>query len=145
MRPYLVARACTLAPGSTDDRNQPFSLAAKELHDSMRESWAQTELAALHLRADLPKTVVMHAEASLVGDGRPGRAVPNWLWLALAYQKLGNFDEARRWLDKAANWLDQQGGRMPRETTDMGSSLHNWLEAHVLRREAEALIQSRDP
>jgi len=75
-----------------------------------------------------------------VAVGRPGRAVLNWLWLALAYQKLGNSNEARPWLDKAANWLDQQGGRMPVETRDMGSHLHNWLEAHVLRQEADALF-----
>jgi len=67
--------------------------------------------------------------------------VLNWLWLALAYQKQGKAAEARRWLDKAANWLDQQGGQMPLETTLMGAHRHNWLEAHVLRLEAEALIQ----
>ena len=80
-------------------------------------------------------------ERSLAADGRPGRAVLNWLWLALAYQKLGKPDEARRWLDKAANWLDQQGGRMPLETSFMGLHLHNWLEAHVLRQEAKALLR----
>jgi hypothetical protein len=69
--------------------------------------------------------------------------VLNWLWLALAYQKMGNPKEARRWLDKAADWLDQQGGRMPRESSVMGSHLHNWLEAHVLRQEAEALLARR--
>ena len=63
------------------------------------------------------------------------------MWLALAHQKLGSPIEARRWLDKAANWLDQQGGRMPLETPDRGSHRNNWLEAHVLRREAEALLR----
>jgi hypothetical protein len=29
-------------------------------------------------------------------DERPGRAVLNWLWLALSDQKMGNTDEARR-------------------------------------------------
>ena len=79
-------------------------------------------------------------ERSLAAEGRPGRAVLDWLWLALASQKMGNPSEARRWLDKAANWLDQQGGQMPLETPAMGSHRHNWLEAQVLRREAEALV-----
>jgi hypothetical protein len=65
--------------------------------------------------------------------------VLNWLWLALAYQQLNNNEEARRWLNKAAGWLAQQS-RMPREASEMGSHLHNWLEAHVLWREAEMLI-----
>ncbi len=63
----------------------------------------------------------------------------NWLWLALAYRQSGNADEARRWLNKAGGWLDQQEGQMPLETAAMGLHLQNWLEAHVLRQEAEKL------
>jgi hypothetical protein len=54
---------------------------------------------------------------------------------------MGNAVEARRWLDKAAGWLDQQGGRMPLETSSLGLHPHNWLEAHVLRQEAETLLR----
>jgi hypothetical protein len=68
--------------------------------------------------------------------------VLNWLWLTFAYQQMGRTEEARRWLDKAAEWLDQQGGRMPPETRDLGMRRHNWLEVHVLRQEAEALLRS---
>jgi hypothetical protein len=67
--------------------------------------------------------------------------VVNWLWLALAHQKLGSRNEARQWLARATDWLDQQGGRMPVEAREMGSHRHYWLEAHVLRREAEALLR----
>jgi tetratricopeptide (TPR) repeat protein len=141
LRHSLVARACTLAPGSTDDPNEPFRLTAPELVRSEREFWAQTEQAALAVRGGFPEDALRHAERSLVADGRPGRAVLSWLWLALAYHKMGNPDEARRWLDRADNWLDQQGGRMPRENPSMGSDLHNWLEAQVLRREADPLLR----
>jgi hypothetical protein len=54
---------------------------------------------------------------------------------------MGSPNEARRWLDKAANWLDQQDGRMPLDTLATGTRLHNWLEAHVLRQEAEARLR----
>jgi tetratricopeptide (TPR) repeat protein len=145
MRPYLAARACTLAPDSTDDPTQPARLSATELErDDERgaaPSWALTEQAALHFRAGLSGDAVPLLERSLAADGRPGRAVLSWLWLALAHQKMGKRDEARRWLGKAANWLDQQGGRMPRESPTTGAHLHNWLEAHVLRREAQALLR----
>jgi hypothetical protein len=80
-------------------------------------------------------------EVSLRIDGRPGRAVPNWLWLALYYQKLGKAEEARRWLGKAAGWLDQQEGRMPFEPVFLGLHRHDWLEAHALRQEAETLLR----
>jgi hypothetical protein len=68
--------------------------------------------------------------------------VLNWLWLALAHQRLGEAEEARRWLGKATVWLDQYRDGMPaRGEAEVGLHLHNWLEAHVLRREAESLIR----
>jgi hypothetical protein len=83
-----------------------------------------------------------------VEDGRRPLAVPgnpavvNWPCLALAEQRIGNSEEARRWLDKATGWLDQYGDGMPSRAADkLGLHLRNWLEAHVLRREAEALIR----
>ena len=67
----------------------------------------------------------------------------NWLWLALAHDRLGKAEEARRWLDKAQAWLDRYREGMPaRAEEEFGLHLHNWLEAHVLRREAEALVPS---
>jgi hypothetical protein len=79
--------------------------------------------------------------------------VLNWLWLALANQRLGKAEEAARWLGKAQAWLDQYGEGMPGGAEEeQGVHLHNWLEAHVLRREAEALLgdgparaKERDP
>jgi hypothetical protein len=66
----------------------------------------------------------------------------NWLWLALAHQRLGKAEEARHWLGKAQAWLDKYGDGMPAcAEAEVGLHLHNWLEAHVLRREAETLIQ----
>jgi serine/threonine-protein kinase len=136
---YIVARACTLAPDTIDDPKE--SLEFGLTLSNARAAWSTTEQAALRFRAGETEGSVASFERGLAGDTRPGRAVGNWLWLALAYQKLGDADEARRWLAKAANWLDQQGGRMPPEGSEMGSTLHNWLEAHVLRREAEALLR----
>ena len=75
-------------------------------------------------------------------DSKPGRAMVNWLWLALAQQRLGESEEARRWLDKATAWLDQyRDGKPDRAEEELGLHLHNWLETHDLRREAEALIR----
>ncbi len=68
----------------------------------------------------------------------------NWLWLALAHQRLGKAEEARRWLGKAQAGHDQyRDGMPPRAEEEFGLHFHNWLEAHVLRREAEAQMQPR--
>ena len=144
MRPYLVARTCTLADDSTDNPMQPFDLAADELHNSTGGFWALTEEAALMVRNKRLNEAVNFAERSLEADGRPGRAVLNWLWLALAHQTLGNLDTARRWRNKAIDWLNQQRIK-PADSADMGLHLHNWLEAHVLWREVEGLIPAAKP
>jgi hypothetical protein len=81
-------------------------------------------------------------EQSLRADPKMGKAVLNWLWLALAHQRLGKSEEARRWLDRATAWLNQCRDGMPdRAEEELGLHLHNWLEAHVLRREADALLR----
>ena len=139
-----MARACTLAPHAVADMSLPGRLAEKELQGS-REFWSLTEQGALAYRAGRFQEAVPLFEQSLKADAKPGRAVLNWLWLALANQRLGNAAEARRWLGKAQAWLDQYGDRMPaRAEAEVGLHLHNWLEAHVLRREAEGLIRPSD-
>ena len=145
-RSYHVARTCTLAPDAVADASLPGRLAEKELKDSAREFWSLTEQGALAYRAGRFQQAVPFFEQSLQADPKPGRAVLNWLWLALAKQRLGKAEEARRWLNKAQAWLDQYRDGMPaRAEEEFGLHLHNWLEAHVLRREAEALIQSEAP
>ena len=145
-RSYHVARACTLAPDAVADASLPGRLAEKELKDSAREFWSLTEQGALAYRAGRFQQAVPFFEQSLQADPRPGRAVLNWLWLALAKQRLGKAEEARRWLNKAQAWLDQYRDGMPaRAEVEFGLHLHNWLEAHVLRREAEALIPPVPP
>jgi tetratricopeptide (TPR) repeat protein len=145
-RAYHVARACTLAPDAVADASLPGRLAEKELQDSAREFWSLTEQGALAYRAGRFQQVVPLFEQSLRADLKSGREVLNWLWMALAHQRLGKAEEARRWLDKAQAWLDQYGDGMPAQAEEeLGLHLHNWLEAHVLRRQAEALIPSTDP
>jgi tetratricopeptide (TPR) repeat protein len=140
-RSYHVARACTLAPDAIAEPELPGRLAEKELHGS-REFWSLTEQGALAYRASRFHEAVPLFEQSLRANPKPGAAILNWLWLALARQRLGKAEEARRWVSKAQAWLDQYPDGMPAGAEQkLGLHLHNWLEAHVLRREAEALLR----
>jgi tetratricopeptide (TPR) repeat protein len=140
-RAYHVARACTLAPDAVADASLPGRLAEKELKNSAREFWSLTEQGALAYRAGRYQEAVPCFEQSLQADSKPGRAVLNWLWLALANQRLGKTEEARRWLGKAQSWLNPyRDGISARAEEKLGVHFHNWLEAHVLRREAEAIL-----
>jgi serine/threonine-protein kinase len=139
LRAYHVARACTLAPGAVADVSQPGRLAETELKANVKQFWSLTEQGALHYRAGRYQDAKALFEQSLRANGKPGQAVLTWLWLALVQQRLGRTDEARGWLHKATAWLDQYRDGMPvRAEEELGLHLHNWLEAHVLRREAEA-------
>jgi tetratricopeptide (TPR) repeat protein len=143
LRAYHMARAATLAPEVLVEMGAPLKRAAAELDLSPAAFWSITERAAVLYRGDRLERVVPLLEASLKADGgKPGRSVVTWLWLALANHRLGKHEEARRWLEKAAKWLDAQGGRLKAgaEKAD-GLDLHNWLEAHVLLREAQALLR----
>jgi tetratricopeptide (TPR) repeat protein len=141
-RAYHVARGCTLAPDAVRETSLPARLAEKELAESPRAFWSLTERGALAYRAGRYQDAVSFLEQSLAADPKPGGAVVNWLWLALAHHRLGKDDDARRWLARAQLWLDQyQDGMPPRAEEDLGLHLHNWLEACVLRREAEALLR----
>ena len=145
-RSYHVARTCTLAPDAVADASLPGRLAEKELKDRGREFWSITEQGALAYRAGRFQEAVPFFEQSLKAEHKSGRAVLNWLWLALAKQRLGKAEEARYWLEMAQAWLDQYPDGIPaRAEEELGLHYHNWLEAHVLRREAEALIPSTGP
>ena len=141
IRPYHLARVWTLAPGAPGDLQRVENLARGELQGSAAQFWSLTEQGALHDRAVRFVEAVPLFEQSLKANPKPGAAVLNWLWLALAQQRLGKSEEARKWLNTVGTWLEQfpQGKPVGEEQT-LGLDLHNWLEAHVLRKEAESLL-----
>ena len=139
VRAYHVARACTLCPDAVIAPARLLALSKDELDDNAAAFWSLTERAALCQRAGQVREAVPLLERSIRTNGRPGSAVLNWLWLALTHHRSGQHDEARRWLDKAVTWLDIHSSELTREAQARGFHLHNWLEAHLLRQEAELL------
>jgi tetratricopeptide (TPR) repeat protein len=145
---YFVARSCTLAADSVKDPAQPARLAGTDLKANPKEAWSLTEQGALRYRAGAFGEAALRLKRSLEVDSRPGAGVATWLWLALAEQHQGKNEEARRLLDRAAQWLDlarpdfldSELGVPGSVEQKEGLHLHTWLEAHVLRREAEAIF-----
>ena len=67
----------------------------------------------------------------------------NYIWLALVSYKAEDKKEAERWLGEAEKRFAQYPSGMPLATRPGQTEtmeLHDWLEAHILRREAERLI-----
>jgi tetratricopeptide (TPR) repeat protein len=135
IRPYILARAFTLAPGSADDLQQVATISANELDITKEQYWSLTEQAALQCRLGHFDQAIPLLQQSIAANPKPAAAVVNWLWLALANEKLGHDEESRQWLQKATTWLDQLGDTLPPNSPQTSFHLHNWLEARALRRE----------
>src|SRR5262249_28912805 len=85
LRPYHAARACTLAPDAKQGGGAG-ELAGVELTASAGQFWSLTQQGALRYRAGAIKEAVPLLQQSLKAEPLTGRALPSWLWLALAHQ-----------------------------------------------------------
>jgi hypothetical protein len=141
LRAYHVARARTLAAASKADLDTVQRLADGELKNNAEASWSLLQQGALAQRAGQPEKAIGLLRRSLAKEKRAGHAMVMWLWLALAEQARGQPTEARRWLDRATAVLDRYSVLPADPEGHLGMHLHNWLEAHVLRRQVEVLLK----
>jgi tetratricopeptide (TPR) repeat protein/predicted Ser/Thr protein kinase len=140
VRPFLAARACTLSPNWLKDAEQPEQVSEAELQKNEGAFWSLTERGALKYRDRRYEKALVLFQRSLGAEPQPGCAVVDWLWLSLVYHRVGNSVNARSWLNKATSWLDGLGDQLPANGNSFKLDLHNWLEAHVLRREAQRVL-----
>ena len=142
VRPYHVARACTLAPDSYTPAQRPGELAMPELKSAGKMYWSLWLQGSLHCRAGRYREALPLLRKSLDGRtpaGAGGDATR--LWLALTLHRLGQTEEAKQEFARAEQWLKQFPDGLPRDARErLGVHLHDWLEFHVLHREVEALF-----
>jgi tetratricopeptide (TPR) repeat protein len=67
----------------------------------------QNTLGVAHYRAGDDQAAVVALAKSV--EMRQGGDAVDWLFLAMAHQKLGHHDEARKWYDQAVKWLEKNG------------------------------------
>src|SRR5207245_1491470 len=75
--------------------------------------------------------------------GKGGTAA-DWLFLAMAHHQLGHAEEAKKWLAKAQQWIDQAAQEKPRGEAILLAVTPSWaerLELKLIRAEAEALLK----
>jgi WD40 repeat protein/tetratricopeptide (TPR) repeat protein len=66
--------------------------------------------------------------------------VEDWLFLAMAHQRLGQPEEAKKWLDRAKKWIEADGKRS--KPDDPLTLFWKRLARRVLLAEAEKLVDS---
>ena len=141
-RAYHTARAFTLSPDSINDFSIPSRKANDELMGASGAPWSLTLRGALACRAGQYAEAAKLLEEGMKGNLPPGSIVINWLWLSVVESRRGNQEAARTWLDKATQWMKTvapDGITLP--VGAPGVDLHNWLEAQIMRKEAESLIR----
>jgi hypothetical protein len=139
-----VARACSLAPGSFTPAERPEELARWELRFNSTTYWSLWLQGALHHRAGRYRDALPLLQKSRdARDHPPDGVASTRLWLALTHHRLKQPEEARRELAQAEEWLGKYPDGLPPEAEmkRLRLHLHNWLEAHVLRREVAALVR----
>ena len=147
-----VATAVALGPGADDDPARLLAVAERAFKTNSKNLWRILALAMAELRAGRYEAVVERLEG-LRKDEQTIAWFTNtpmvWPVLAMAYQRLGRRDEARRWLDRAGSRFDQEG-----HDDQAGGSggpfnglpaWNTWAAFLVLRREAWGAIRGGLP
>jgi WD40 repeat protein/serine/threonine protein kinase/Flp pilus assembly protein TadD len=137
---------CKLAPGAVDDPDRLVQLAEKAVAENPRNSFYLSHLGgALYRAGRFEEAVQRLTEAD---KAHPRKDDWDWFWLAMAHQRLGHADEARKWLDKALQEYKTLQGREEINLVVADAPLNTGvLELEILRREAEATVlgQSKQP
>jgi WD40 repeat protein/tetratricopeptide (TPR) repeat protein len=134
----LVVRICTLAADAVPDLEALVRQAEKAVEANPRSAEDQEMLGALLYRAGKFEPALRRLEEAvrLAGENPMART---WLFLAMANQRLARGGDAKKWLERAAGWLDQPA---------KDKAALSWAEQkeyQLLRGEAAALVGGGKP
>jgi WD40 repeat protein/Flp pilus assembly protein TadD len=130
-----VAWTCVLTPQAVTDPTRPVRLAEKAVARRPRDANSLNTLGAALYRAGRYDAAVQRLTEAVAVQGQEG-SIYDWLFLALAHERLGHAAEARKWCDQAVGWLRQAQPSL---------SWQQQIEVKALRREVEALVKDRKP
>jgi tetratricopeptide (TPR) repeat protein len=137
--------ACVLAPGAVTDPSRLVQLATKAVEGDPRNHTYLNTLGCALYRAGQYREAIRYLNEAMKAHGQAGVA-QDWLFLAMAHQRLGEGEEAKNWLSKAVAWIEQAGKERAKKAGE--SSALSWsqrLELGILRAEAEALVKGTKP
>ena len=128
-----VARTCVLGPGPVSNPARVMKLAELALakqgaHNPYLSTYATLGL-ALYRAGRFKEARELLAKPLI--EGEHGHFC-GWLAMAMVQHRLGDSEEARRWLEEARTWAELQV---------LGWLWWQRLEFDILRKEAEALIE----
>jgi eukaryotic-like serine/threonine-protein kinase len=141
-----VEWTCTLAPDAVADPSKVVALAEKALAREGPNGDTLRVLGAALYRAGQLTEAAQRLTEAVAGPRNPGRlrGTPeyNWLLLAMVLHQLGQAEEARGWLTKAVQEIDQP--TVERRKDPGFDTWNRRLTLQLLRQEAETLLGVND-
>jgi serine/threonine protein kinase/tetratricopeptide (TPR) repeat protein len=134
---FVLARTGALRPNSPAEGAQLLGWAKTAVAASPRTGWFLHALGCANYRAGNLQQAIEHLNDST--QLKWTKAL-NDLFLALAHHHLGNALEARHLLESATTYLDRVRPVILGEAADEREP--DWLEANVIRREVEAILNA---
>jgi tetratricopeptide (TPR) repeat protein len=139
---WITATVCGLAPQAVPEPAHFVQLAEKFAKANPKDYAGSRTLGAALLRAAKYKMAVQELNRALKLKHQSPAC---WLLLAIAHAHNGNADEARKWLVKAQQWIDQAQHPSKTGTSKVKSTWnevpwHEQLIIQRLRQEAESLV-----
>jgi serine/threonine protein kinase/Tfp pilus assembly protein PilF len=137
---------CCVGPEAVDNY-APLLKLAEGKRELLATDWGWVQFAALRYRAGQFQEADRLFEERAELDASTFRyAVHGWLFRAMTAHRLGRAEDARRWLEKAANWMsDAEQAKLPPKEQMAAWAWNERLELSLLRREAEALLKAPAP
>jgi Flp pilus assembly protein TadD len=125
-----VAWTCALAPKAVADLGPVVRLAEKAVEGLPNDRHFLNTLGAILYRAGRCEEAVQRLKQAVARSPTKKGGAEDWLFLAMAHQKLGHTEEAKSSLAKAGELMKPKG--IP---------WNQRLELQILHREAEALVK----
>jgi WD40 repeat protein/tetratricopeptide (TPR) repeat protein len=140
-----VAWVCSYAPDAVDDLAPVVRLAEQTAASHPKKYATLNTLGAVLYRAGRYDDAVRKLEEAVEAHPRGG-APFDFLFLAMAHQRLKHREEAERWLGKAGQWLEQaEEGTLTDPSIRLPLFWIQRLELNLLRRDAESVLKEARP
>jgi WD40 repeat protein/tetratricopeptide (TPR) repeat protein len=134
-----VADACILTPDAGVDLEPVVRWLEQGAAQSSNKYIYLHRLGQALYRTGQLQAAVRELNKALPLRAPEGWAVEDWLFLAMAHQRLGHGAEARKWRDKATYWMNREIRQRPQWAVPLHWTVR--LKLLTLEREAENLLK----
>jgi tetratricopeptide (TPR) repeat protein len=134
-----VADACILTPDAGVDLEPVLRWLERGAAQSSNKYIYLHRLGQALYRTGQSEAAVRELNKALPLRAPEGWAVEDWLFLAMAHQRLGHSADARKWRDKATDWMTREIRQRPHWAVPLHWTVR--LKLLTLEREAENLLK----